>query len=236
MNEVTRILSAIDQGDPLAAEQLLTAGLRRAAQAGRPETRPGKARADSPGHGPGPRAYLRLSTPTAAADLERPGSFLRRRGRGDATHPGRKCPPKRAVKRGGGQAAVGLDQIEIAASDDLRRSAGPGRGPDPALRGRSDRGRTGQAPLLRRAHDQTRRPRFSVSRHERPTLSGRLLGPGSSRKSGRRNHDLPGTIQNVVFAFAKVLCASGRRNTHCLSEDMTWRQRAMTDRDLLSPH
>ena len=36
MNDVTRILSAIEQGDPQAAERLLPAGLRRAAQAGRP--------------------------------------------------------------------------------------------------------------------------------------------------------------------------------------------------------
>ena len=40
MNEVTRILSAIEQGDPRAAEQTSAAGLRGAAQAGGPEAGP----------------------------------------------------------------------------------------------------------------------------------------------------------------------------------------------------
>ena len=55
MNDVTRILSAIEQGDPKAAERAPAAGLRRAPPARRPAAGPGEARADAPGHGPGAR-------------------------------------------------------------------------------------------------------------------------------------------------------------------------------------
>ena len=68
MNDVTRILSAIEQGDPQAAEQLLPAGLRRAAPAGRPAAGAGEARPDPPGHGPGPRGVPPAGrTPTRPA-------------------------------------------------------------------------------------------------------------------------------------------------------------------------
>ena len=55
MNDVTRILSAIEQGDPHAAEQLLPLvydELRKLAAAA---AGPGEARPDAPGHRPGPR-------------------------------------------------------------------------------------------------------------------------------------------------------------------------------------
>ena len=53
MTDITRILSAIDQGDPHAAEQLLPLvydELRRLAAG---EDGPGEARADAPGYGAG---------------------------------------------------------------------------------------------------------------------------------------------------------------------------------------
>ena len=59
MNEVTRILSAIEQGDPHAAEQAPAAGyeeLRKLAA----ERLSGEARRDAPGHGTRARGYLRL--------------------------------------------------------------------------------------------------------------------------------------------------------------------------------
>ncbi len=78
MNDVTRILSAIEQGDPQAAEQLLPLvydelrGWRR-------EAGPGEARPDAPGDGPGPRGVppaggpgRRSSTGTAAATSSPP--------------------------------------------------------------------------------------------------------------------------------------------------------------------
>ena len=45
MNDVTRILSAIEQGDPKAAEQLLPLVYDELRAAGRPEAGPGEARA-----------------------------------------------------------------------------------------------------------------------------------------------------------------------------------------------
>ena len=55
MSEVTRILSAIEQGDPQAAEQLLPLVYDELRQAGGPEAGPGEAGPDAPGHRPGPR-------------------------------------------------------------------------------------------------------------------------------------------------------------------------------------
>ena len=55
MTEVTRILAAIEQGDPQAAEQLLPLvydELRRLAAQKLAQEKPGP---DTPGHGPGPR-------------------------------------------------------------------------------------------------------------------------------------------------------------------------------------
>ena len=55
MNDVTRILSAIEQGDPQAAEQLLPLvydELRKLAAQRLAQEKPGP---DAPGHGPGPR-------------------------------------------------------------------------------------------------------------------------------------------------------------------------------------
>ena len=55
MSDVTRILSAIEQGDPHAAEQLLPLvydELRKLAAQKLAQEKPGP---DAPGHGPGPR-------------------------------------------------------------------------------------------------------------------------------------------------------------------------------------
>ena len=52
MCDVTRILSAIEQGDPSAAEQLLPPRLPRVAEAGGPKDGPGGPGAYAPGHGP----------------------------------------------------------------------------------------------------------------------------------------------------------------------------------------
>ena len=55
MSDVTRILSAIEQGDPHAAEQLLPLVYDELRKLAAPEAGPGEARADAPGHRPGPR-------------------------------------------------------------------------------------------------------------------------------------------------------------------------------------
>ena len=70
MNDVTRILSAIEQGDPQAAEQLLPLvydELRKLAAQRLAQEKPGP---DAPGHGPGPRGV-----PPAGRRGRRPSSW-----------------------------------------------------------------------------------------------------------------------------------------------------------------
>ena len=94
MNDVTRILSAIEQGDPQAAEQLLPLvydELRTLAAQKLAHEKPGQTlQATALVH----EAYLRLVDAEQAAALGQPGPLLRRRGRGHAADPRRGRPPQ----------------------------------------------------------------------------------------------------------------------------------------------
>ena len=83
-----KVLSAIEQGDPQAAEQLLPLvydELRRLAAQKLAQEKPGQTlQATALVH----EAYLRLLGCRARPELEQSGPFLRRRGRGHAPHPG----------------------------------------------------------------------------------------------------------------------------------------------------
>ena len=85
MQEVTRILNAIDQGDPHAAEQLLPLvykELRKLAAQKLAQEKPGQTlQATALVH----EAYLRLVDAKGTA-LEQPRTFLWRGGRGDAAN------------------------------------------------------------------------------------------------------------------------------------------------------
>ena len=115
--DVTMILSAIEQGDGQAAEQLLAAGVRGTPQAGRRQDGPGEAGADAAGHGAGPRGVhpaggcgARPSTGTAEAISlllpRRPcgGFWWRMRGE------------KRARRRGGDHHRVELSHVDPGSS------------------------------------------------------------------------------------------------------------------------
>ena len=123
MSDVTRILTAIERGDPAAAQELLPLvyeELRRLAA----QRLARGAGTDAPGHRPGPRgvpAVGRLRRP----GMERPQPFPRRRGRGHAAHPGRQRPPQEGRAARGGLRRVDLDSVdppadpEGAPADDL---------------------------------------------------------------------------------------------------------------------
>ena len=117
MSDVTRILAAVEQGDPHAAEQLLPLvydELRKLATA--------RMAAEAPGQTLQPtalvhEAYLRLVANGAPAQWEGRGHFfaaaaeaMRRLLIDQARH-------KLAVKHGGGLARQDLDHIEIAAPE-----------------------------------------------------------------------------------------------------------------------
>ena len=143
MNDVTRILSAIEHGDPQAAEQLLPLVYDELRKLAAPEAGPGEARPDAPGHGPGPRGLPPAGRRRRGPALGQPRPLLRRRGRGHAPDPRRERPRARGgPKHGGDRQRVDLDEAELrhrAAADDLlaldealTKLAGRGRRPRPS--------------------------------------------------------------------------------------------------------
>ena len=174
MHEVTRILSAIEQGDPQAAEQLLPLvydELRRLAAEKMAQEKPGQTlQATALVH----EAYIRLVDVEKAQHWDSPGPLLRRRGRGHAADSGRERPSQRRAPNGGGQlpahGPVGRRSQPI---DDPRSTFWPWTRPsrsssssDPA------EGRVGEAPVLRRADASSRRRRSSGSRAQLPSGLG----------------------------------------------------------------
>ena len=100
-SDVTSILSAIEQGDPQAAEQLLPLvydELRKLAAQRLAQEKPGQTlQATALVH----EAYLRLVGEQDDPAVGRPGPLLRRRRRGDAPHPRRERPPQGRPQAGG---------------------------------------------------------------------------------------------------------------------------------------
>ena len=188
MTDVTRILSAIEQGDPKAAEQLLPLvydELRKLAAQKLAHEKPGQTlQATALVH----EAYLRLVGAASPTALERPRPLLRRRRRGHAPHPRRERPPQGAARStGAAGSALDLDAAEplgradpddqlLALDEALTRLAE--RGPRKAA--------AGQAPLLRRPDRRAggRGPRHLPARP--PTATGPTPGPGCTRRDRRR--------------------------------------------------
>ena len=122
MSEVTRILSAIEQGDPRAAEQLLPLvydELRKLSAQKLAQEKAGQTlQATALVH----EAYLRLVDVDKVQHWDSRGHFFAAAAEAMRRILVDNARRKRALKRGGGQAHQALDQIEIAAplpSDDL---------------------------------------------------------------------------------------------------------------------
>jgi len=117
MTEVTRILSAIEQGDPHAAEQLLPLvydELRQLAAQKLAQEKPGQTlQATALVH----EAYLRLVDVAKAQHWNSRGHFFAASAEAMRRILVENARRKQAVKRGGDRAKVELDQIAIAASD-----------------------------------------------------------------------------------------------------------------------
>ena len=186
MNDVTRILSAIEQGDPQAAEQLLPLvydELRKLAAQKLAQEKPGQTlQATALVH----EAYLRL-----VGRRDRPGT-----GTAAATSsppPPRPCAASwsrapgassRASAAAAGQ-RLELDDLDVAAERPRSRTCSPWTRPSTGSpREDPQPGRAGQAPLLRRPDHRARRPRSSASPPQRPTATGLTPGPGCFASSG----------------------------------------------------
>ena len=117
MNEVTRVLSAIERGDPQAADQLLPLvyeELRKLAAQKLAQEKPGQTlQATALVH----EAYLRLLDSDRAQDWNSRGHFFAAAAEAMRRILVDNARRKRAVKRGGDQVRVELDQLEIAASE-----------------------------------------------------------------------------------------------------------------------
>ena len=212
MSDVTRILSAIEQGDPHAAEQLLPLvydELRKLAAAA---AGPGEAGPDAPGHRPGPRGLpaagrtaSRPSTGTAAATSSPP------RPRPCAASSSRTPAASRRVKHGGGRQRVDLGPGRAVADaptpDDLLAL-------DEALARLAERrprgGRAGQAPLLRRPVRRGGRRGPGHLAAPPPTATGPTPAPGCTRAGSAAERDRSRTDSRIfVRRFA-------RRFSHCM--------------------
>src|SRR5688572_10592532 len=117
MSDVTRILSAVEQGDPHAAEKLLPLvydELRKLAAARLTQEKPGQTlQATALVH----EAYLRLVDVEAAQHWNSRGHFF-----GAAAEAMRRilvdnARRKQSKKRGGEQVRLDLDQVAVANSD-----------------------------------------------------------------------------------------------------------------------
>ena len=144
MADVTRILDAIEAGDPTAAAELLPLvydELRKLAAARLAAEKPGQTlQATALVH----EAYLRLVGADRGSQRGRPRALLRRRRRGHAPHPRRDTPAaRRRCKHGGGPAASRLDDIEPAVAAAGRPTTcspwtRPSTGSRPPRRGRAE--------------------------------------------------------------------------------------------------
>jgi RNA polymerase sigma factor (TIGR02999 family) len=114
MNDVTRILSAIEGGDPHAAEQLLPLvydELRKLAAQKLAQEKPGQTlQATALVH----EAYLRLVKVQKAERWESRGHFFAAAAEAMRRILLNRARDKKRLKRGGGRRRINLDQVEIA--------------------------------------------------------------------------------------------------------------------------
>jgi RNA polymerase sigma factor (TIGR02999 family) len=117
MSEVTRILSAIEQGDPSAAEQLLPLvydELRKLAAQRLAQERPGQTlQATALVH----EAYLRLIDPDGAARWNSRGHFFAAAAEAMRRILVENARRKRSGKHGGGLARHDVDDVPLAAPE-----------------------------------------------------------------------------------------------------------------------
>src|SRR6516164_7201580 len=118
MSDVSRILSAIEQGDPHAAEQLLPLvydELRKLAAAKLGQEKPGQTlQATALVH----EAYLRLVGTDKQPHWQSRGHFFAAAAEAMRRILLNRARDKRRLKRGGGWARIDLDRIKIALDTD----------------------------------------------------------------------------------------------------------------------
>ena len=114
MNEITRILTALQAGRRPCCRAALAAGLRGAAQAGRPEAGAGEARADAAGHGAGARGVPAAGGCEEAQHWNSRGHFFAAAAEAMRRILVESARDKQRLKHGGGRQRVDLDETAIA--------------------------------------------------------------------------------------------------------------------------
>ena len=152
MNDVTRMLSAIERGEARAAEEFLPLVYDELQAAGGGEARPRRSRVRRSRQPPwSTRRTCGWSDPSPTG----PGTG----GGTSSPPPPRRCGASWSTERAGSGASnevaadyrITLDLARTGFTRARARPAGAGRGIDPPRRPRPSQGRAGQAPLLRRA-------------------------------------------------------------------------------------
>ena len=235
MNDVTRILSAIEQGDPQAAEQLLPLvydELRKLAAQRLAQEKPGQTlQATALVH----EAYLRLVGAEEARRWDSRGHFFAAAAEAMRRILVENARRKRAEKHGGGRQRVDLDDVEIAADGRPPTTSSPSTRPSTQLdaEDRPPGGRARQAPLLRRPDASRRPPRRSASRratadrhwaYARAWLRERAAArAGLTAEPENRNS---GDSLARSGADSRIACRTGRAaigvrpmSTSCTSDD-----------------
>ena len=112
MSDVTRILSAIEQGDGKAAEQLLPLVYDNGASLQR-QNGPRKAWSDAAGDSTGPRGVHPVGRLGWAAGMGQPGPLLCCCSRGDAADSANRARDMGRMKRGSGRQRIDLDSVQV---------------------------------------------------------------------------------------------------------------------------
>ncbi len=204
MSHVTRILSAIEDGDPDAAEQLLPLvydELRKLAAQKMAQESPGQTlQATALVH----EAYVRLVEHRAASALEQPGPFLLGSRRGDATDPRRSRSAQTASKTGSeiSPARRSARSATRRGTSRSRRSTRDSRSTRASGRKIRSPGRVGQASLLPWMHNsRIRRDPGGRSSNCRRRLDVRqsLAPSGVTSRSGRKSAEIKESHLGLAF-------------------------------------
>ena len=189
MNDVTRILSAIEAGDPQAAEQLLPLvydELRRLAAQKMARESPGQTlQATALVH----EAYLRLVDADTVQQWNSRGHFFAAAAEAMRRILVERARHKRSLKAGGEFRRQDLSDIEPAVGGPDLDLLALERGPRQPGEARPAPGRAGQAPLLRRPDDRGGRRgpgRLHVHGRERLGVRPLLAPPGDGRGRASR--------------------------------------------------
>ena len=199
MNDVTRILSAIEQGDPRAAEQLLPLvydELRKLAAHRLAQEKPGQTlQATALVHD----AYLRLVGPDGARGWDGRGHFFAAAAEAMRRILVENARRKAGPKAGGDRKRVDLDAVELAVEGPRDDLIALDEALDRAWRPRTVARPTSSSSATSPACPSSRPPRSSASPSRRPITTGLTRRGGCAWPCPAANRRSPGLTAGKKF-------------------------------------